>query len=42
MNDIRWYRRQEKIDAEAQLDGIYIVRTSLDASETEASEAVEA
>ncbi len=30
---------REKIDAEAQLDGIYIVRTSLDASEIGASEA---
>ena len=41
-DDIRWSRNQEKIDAEAQLDGIYIVRTSLAASEIGASEAVEA
>ena len=30
-DDIRWSRRQEKIDAEAQLDGIYVIRTSLEA-----------
>ena len=40
--DIRWSRRQEKIDAEAQLDGIYIIRTSLEASDIGAAEAVEA
>ena len=40
--DIRWSRRQEKIDAEAQLDGIYVIRTSLDASALSAGEAVEA
>ncbi len=41
-DDIRWSRRQEKIDAEAQLDGIYIIRTSLEASDIGAAEAVEA
>ena len=40
--DIRWSRRQEKIDAEAQLDGIYVIRTSLEASAIGAGEAVEA
>ena len=40
--DIRWSRRQEKIDAEAQLDGIYIIRTSLEVSDIGAAEAVEA
>ena len=40
--DIRWSRRQEKIDAEAQLDGIYVIRTSLEASALSAGEAVEA
>ena len=38
-DDIRWSRRQEQIDAEAQLDGIYIIRTSLEASEIGAEEA---
>ena len=41
-DDIRWSRRQEKIDAEAQLDGIYVIRTSLEASAISAGEAVEA
>ena len=41
-DDIRWSRRQEKIDAEAQLDGIYVIRTSLEASALSAGEAVEA
>ena len=41
-DDIRWSRRQEQIDAEAQLDGIYIIRTSLEASEIGAEEAEEA
>ena len=39
-DDIRWSRRQEKIDAEAQLDGIYVIRTSLEASAIGAGEAV--
>ncbi len=41
-DDIRWSRRQEKIDAEAQLDGIYVIRTSLEAPALGAGEAVEA
>ena len=41
-DDIRWSRRQEKIDAEAQLDGIYVIRTSLEASALSAGKAVEA
>ena len=41
-DDVRWSRRQEKIDAEAQLDGIYIIRTSLEASDIGPAEAVEA
>ena len=41
-DDIRWSRRQEQIDAEAQLDGIYIIRTSLEVSEIGAEDAVEA
>ncbi len=41
-NDIRWSRHQEKIDAEAQLDGIYVIRTSLETSDLGAGEAVEA
>ena len=41
-DDIRWSRRQEKIEAEAQLDGIYINCTSLEASEIGAPQAVEA
>ncbi len=39
---IDWSRRQERIDAEARLDGVYIVRTSLDAASIGAAEAVEA
>ena len=41
-DDIRWSRRQEQIDTETQLDGIYIIRTSLEASDIGAAEAVEA
>ncbi len=41
-DEIRWSRKQETIDAEAQLDGIYIIRTSLQASALGAPEAVEA
>ena len=41
-DDIAWTRNAVKIAAEAQLDGIYIVRTSLDATAIGAHEAVEA
>ena len=37
-----WTRRQEKIDAEAALDGIYAVRTSLDAAALGTEQAVAA
>ena len=30
--EIRWSRKQDKINAEAQLDGIYVIRTSLQSS----------
>ncbi len=40
--DIVWSRNQKKIDAEAKLDGIYVVRTSLSVSDIKAEEAVEA
>ena len=39
---IRWSRRQERIEAEAQLDGVYIIRTSLGAEQLGADETVEA
>ena len=39
---LRWARRQERIDAEAQLDGLYVVRTSLDEASLEAEQAVAA
>ncbi len=31
-DEIRWSRKQDKINAEAQLDGIYVIRTSLQSS----------
>ena len=40
--DIVWTRNQAKIDAEAQYDGIYVIRTSLDADAIGAQEAVAA
>ncbi len=40
--EIRWSRKQDKINAEAQLDGIYVIRTSLQSSALGAPEAVEA
>ena len=40
--DMVWSRNQKKIDAEAKLDGIYVVRTSLSASDIKVEEAVEA
>ena len=40
--DIAWTRNQAKIDAEAQSDGIYVIRTSLDADAIGAQEAVAA
>ena len=39
--EIRWSRKQDKINAEAQLDGIYVIRTSLQSSALGAPEAVE-
>ena len=41
-DEIRWSRKQDKINAEAQLDGIYVIRTSLQSSALGAPEAVEA
>ncbi len=39
---LRWSRKQEQIEAEARLDGIYIVRTSLKAEELGVDETVAA
>ena len=39
-NDIVWSRNLGKIEAEARLDGIYIIRTSLESSELGAEDAV--
>ena len=39
---LTWARNEEKIEAEARLDGIYIVRTSLDGAAIGVCEAVEA
>ncbi|MCY4458787.1 MAG: transposase [Albidovulum sp.] len=39
---ISWRRRQDRIDAEARLDGVYVIRTSLDSASMGAAEAVEA
>ena len=39
---ITWSRRQERIDAEARLDGVYVIRTSLDAEAIGPEAAVEA
>ena len=39
---ISWQRRAENIAAEAQLDGVYVIRTSLDASSLAAEQAVAA
>lgn len=39
---LTWTRRQDRIAAEAQLDGIYVVRTSLDADSLGPDAAVEA
>ena len=39
-DDLRWSRRQGKIEAEARLDGIYIVRTSVPEERLGAEEAV--
>ena len=41
-DDLRFQRNTEKIAAEARLDGIYIVRTSLDANALDAHRAVQA
>ncbi len=41
-DEICWSRKQDKINAEAQLDGIYVIRTSLQSSALGAPEAVEA
>ncbi len=37
-----WKRREERIAAEVRLDGVYVIRTSLDADTLGAEEAVEA
>ena len=39
-DDLTFRRRQERIDAEARLDGVYVVRTNLDAEALPAGEAV--
>ena len=39
-DDLTFHRRQARIDAEARLDGVYVVRTSLDADALAAGEAV--
>ncbi len=39
---VSWSRREERIAEEARLDGIYVIRTSLDASSLGAEAAVEA
>jgi len=41
-NGISWRRRQDRIDAEARLDGVYVIRTSLDSASMGAAEAVDA
>ena len=41
-NHIAWQRNPVKIGAEAQLDGIYVISTSLDTDTVSAAEAVEA
>ena len=41
-DQLTWTRRQDRIAAEAQLDGIYVVRTSLDADSLGADDTVEA
>ena len=41
-DDLTFQRNTEKIAAEARLDGIYIVRTSLDANALDAHRAVQA
>ncbi len=41
-NAISWRRRAERIAAEARLDGVYVIRTSLDSASMGAVEAVEA
>ena len=39
---IAWRRREDRIAAEARLDGVYVIRTSLDAAAMGVAEAVEA
>ena len=41
-DDLSWSRRQDRIDREAELDGLRVVRTSLDEDGIGADEAVEA
>ena len=41
-DDLSWSRRQDRIDREAELDGLWVVRTSLDADCIGPDEAVEA
>ncbi len=40
-DDLRWSRKRDRIAAEAELDGVYVVRTSLDAAALGSAEAVE-
>ena len=41
-DQVQWSRRQDKIEAEAQLDGVYVIRTSLQQDELGADETVQA
>ena len=38
---VSWRRRKDRIEAEARLDGVYVIRTSLDSASMGATEAVE-
>ena len=39
---VRWSRPADRIEVEAELDGVYIIRTTLEAEQLGADEAVEA
>ena len=39
--ELTWQRREDTVEAESRLDGIYVIRTSLDSSTLDASQAVE-
>ena len=41
-DDLSWSRNEVRIAGEARLDGIYVVRTSLDATAIASHEAIEA